>query len=349
MTAPAADPVRWAIVGTSEFAVEWIAPAIKASTMATLAAVVSSSSDRARSVASRLEARLGTDDVRKLDPSEVDVVHLVTPNALHEPLTIAAFERGLHVVVEKPMALDVMQARRMVDAAGAAGRLLAVAHCMAWAPPVHTASTLVTDGAIGRPIDIRIAAGFDSPPADAWRQTTPTEAGGGPWLDLGPHAVDAAVRIMGPVASVDCLIDRLVHDYAAEDTVTAMLRFRSGAHGSVTTTFVAGQNELVIQGTGGRLRSGEWLGRDFAGELTFEPPDHGVGRFDVEVARGARDIPLQRTNVYRPQVDDVSGAIRDGTPSRIDGIHGLHVMEVLEAAIASARSGRRVDIPLPVA
>jgi predicted dehydrogenase len=349
MTGAAADPVRWAIVGTSEFALDWIAPAIKASAIATLAAVVSSSMDRARSAASGLGAGIATDDVRKLDPSEVDVVHLVTPNALHEPLTIAALESGLHVVVEKPMALDVAQARRMVDQASAAGRLLAVAHCMAWAPPIDTASTLVTGGAIGRPIDIRIAAGFDSRPAGTWRQTTPTEAGGGPWLDLGPHAVDAAVRMMGPVASVDCLIDRLVHDYPAEDTVTALLRFRSGAHGSVTTTFVAGQNEFVIQGTDGRLRSNEWLGREFAGDLTLEPADHGVGRFDVEVTRGPRQIPLQRTNVYRPQVDNVSEAIRTGMPTRIDGIRGLHVMEVLEAAIASARTGRRVTIPSPVA
>jgi predicted dehydrogenase len=218
---------------------------------------------------------------------------------------------------------------------------------MAWAPPVAAAERLIAEGAIGLPVELRIAAGFDYPPAALWRQVTPAERGGGPWLDLGPHAVDAAVRLMGPVASVSCVIDRLVHDYAAEDTVTALLRFASGAHGTITTTFVAGQNELVAQGTGGRLRSSEWLGRDFAGDLTFEPSEHGVGRFDIERVSGPRAVPLERTNVYRPQVDEVSRAIRDGGRTRIDATRGLHVMEVLEAAIVAARTGTRVRVDPP--
>jgi predicted dehydrogenase len=242
------------------------------------------------------------------------------------------------------MAVTVDEGRRMVAAARAADRMLAVAHCMAWAPPVATATELVADGVIGTPVELRIAAGFDYRPAGAWRQVTSTEDGGGPWMDLGPHAVDAAVRIMGPVASVSCVIDRLVHDYAAEDTVTALLRFTSGAHGAITTTFVTGQNEMVVQGTGGRLRSTEWLGREFAGDLAFEPSEHGVGRFDIDRVTGLRSIPLERTNVYRPQVDEVSRAILVGGTTRIDGVHGLHVMEILSAAVRSARSGERMAI-----
>jgi predicted dehydrogenase len=146
---------------------------------------------------------------------------------------------------------------------------------------------------------------------------------------------------------VGCVIDRLVHDYPAEDTVTALLRFASGAHGSITTTFVAGQNELSVQGTAGRLRSTEWLGRDFAGDLSFEPADHGVGRFDIDHAPGPRPIALERTNVYRPQVDEVSRAILDGTSTRIDGANGLHVMRVLMAAVRSARAGVQVTVEGP--
>ncbi len=343
-----ADRVRWALVGTSEFAVEWIAPAIIDSPVATLAAVVSSSAERAREVAARLGAPIATDDLATLDRSAVDVVHLVTPNALHEPLTLAALAQGLDVVVEKPMALDVAAARRMVAAARASGRLLAVGHCMAWAPPVAAAARLVADGAIGIPVELRIAAGFDYPPAGLWRQVTTTEAGGGPWADLGPHAVDAAVRIMGPVTSVDGLIDRLVHDYAAEDTVTALLRFASGAHGTITTTFVAGQNDLTLQGTDGRLRSTDWLGRDFAGDLTFEPAEDGVIRFDIERPAEPQAVPLERTNVYRPQVDEVSRAIREGGTTRIDGERGLHVMEILEGVVRAARTGERVAVGRPI-
>jgi predicted dehydrogenase len=340
----APHPVRWALAGTSDFAVDWIAPAIAASPVAGLVAIVSSSASRAREVAHLLGAPIATDDLGSLDAARVDVVHLVTPNGLHLPQTLTALESGLHVVVEKPMALSVQEAELMLDAARASNRMLAVAHCMAWAPPVAAAARLVHDGEVGVPIELRIAAGFDSLPSGAWRQESPAEAGGGPWMDLGPHAVDAAVRIMGPVESVSCVIDRVVHDYPAEDTVTALLRFASGAHGTITTTFVAGQNELTVQGTAGRLRSTEWLGRDFAGDLSFEPSDHGVGRFDTDRVVGPRPIVLERTNVYRPQVDEVSRAIRDGTSTRIDAADGLHVMRVLMAAIRSARTGGRVVV-----
>lgn len=344
MTETAARKVRWALVGTSEFAVDWIAPAIAASPDAELAAIVSSDATRARDVARVLGVGIAADRIQSLDPTEVDVVHLVTPNSLHAPQAITAMEHGLHVVVEKPMALDVREAERMVEASERLGRRLAVAHCMAWAPPVAHAARLVQGGRLGVPVDVRIAAGFDYPPSGAWRQQAPADGGGGPWMDLGPHAVDAAVRIMGPVASVDGVVDRLVHPYPAEDAVSVLLRFASGAHGSITTTFVAGQNELSVLGTAGRLRSGEWLGRDFAGDLVFEPADHGVGRFDIDGVPGPQPVPLDRTNVYRPQVDEVSRAFRDGQATRIDASGGLHVMRVLMAAIRSARDGARVRV-----
>jgi len=163
-------------------------------------------------------------------------------------------------------------------------------------------------------------------------------------MDLGAHAVDAAIRFMGPVASVSCRLERLIHEYRAEDTASLLLRFRSGTHGSVQTTFACGQNEFAVQGTNGRLRSDEWLGREFAGRLRFEPADHGVGRFDIDVRHSAEDIPLRSMNVYRPQVDEVSQAILDGGETRISGHNGLQVQAVLDAAIRSARTGREVRV-----
>lgn len=193
----------------------------------------------------------------------MDAVHLVVPNRWHASLAIEAAGRGFHVLVEKPMATSTAEARAMIAAAGQAGVVLAVGHCMTWAPPLVAAAELVAAGRIGRPVLASIAASFPSPPDGGWLQQTPTEEGGGPLMDLGPHAIDALLRLLGPVSAVSARLGRVVHDYPAEDTATVILRFVSGAHGVVQTTFTCGQNDLVLQGTAGRLTSREWLGRDF--------------------------------------------------------------------------------------
>jgi predicted dehydrogenase len=337
--------VRWALVGTSEFALDWIAPAIQASPTATLTAVVSRSPTRARAAADRLDVLLSATALAELDREQVDAVHIVTPNTLHAPLAIEAAERGFHVVVEKPMATSTGEARAMMAAAERSGVTLHVGHCMAWAPPVETAVALIGHGRIGRPLLARFAASFDSPPAGTWRQDETTERGGGPLLDLGAHSVDALLRMMGPASAVVGRLDRTKYAYAAEDTASLLIRLASGAHAVVQTTFTCAENEFVVVGEDGRLSSTDWLGREFAGNLSVRGTDAGISRFDAdkEVA-GEQALDLVPTNVYRPMVDEVSGSILDGTPSRISGARGFETLALLEAGVRSARSGSWVAI-----
>ena len=342
------DRVRWAIVGTSEFVVDWVGPALARSTMAELTTIVSRDRSRAQSVADLTGATAAVTSIAELDPDRVDAVHLVVPNEWHESMTLEALGRGFHVLVEKPMAPTVAAGAAMIAAADAAGRILAVGHCMAWAPPVVAILERVARGDIGQPIFAHISAGFDSAPAGLWRQDRPTREGGGPLMDLGSHAVDVLLRLLGPVASVSCELSNVVYDYVAEDTASVLLRFASGSHAVVQTTFNCGRNDLMVQGRNGRFTSREWLGRDFAGDLVWQGPERGVGSFGPDDGEfRVEQIPLKRTDIYVPQADDVSRAILQGSPGRADGRQGLAVIEVLDAAIRSAELGRAIDIAVP--
>jgi 1,5-anhydro-D-fructose reductase (1,5-anhydro-D-mannitol-forming) len=186
---------RWAVLGSSAFATEWIAPAVRASSRGTLEAIISRDPAFASRIADKLGAPIAVTSISELAADSVDVVHIVAPNELHEPLTLEAASRGLSILVEKPMAPSVASARRMADAARGAGVLLAVGHCMAWAPPVVRAAEAIRDGSVGTVVSASIAASFDSPPAGQWPQLRPTEDGGGPLQDLGPHMVDAMLRL----------------------------------------------------------------------------------------------------------------------------------------------------------
>ena len=336
---------HWAVLGSSDFATEWIAPAVRASSRGTLEAIISRDLTSARLIANRFGAPIAVTSISELPAGAVDIVHIVAPNEFHEPLALEAASCGLNVLVEKPMAPSVFSARRMAEAARGAGVLLAVGHCMAWAPPVVRAAEAIREGRIGNVVSATIAASFDSPPAGLWRQLRTTEEGGGPLQDLGPHMVDALLRLLGPIREVTAALDRVVYDYAAEDTSTTLLRFASGAQAVMQASFACSQNDLTIHGTAGRLTSRDWLGRDFVGELSWTPADRGVGTFgpdDHPTDSVSYQLSLQ--NVYVPQVDNVSAAILDGGPLEVTPEQGIAVLEVLEAAIRSAREGRTVRV-----
>lgn len=326
------DTVRWAVVGTSDFALDWIARGIALGGNAELAAVVSRDEARGAAAAKRVGAPHYYTSVEAIDRGVVDGVFLVLPNPQHAPYAIAAARRGLHVIVEKPMAPTLDECRAMIAAAREAGVTLAVGHCMAWAPPVVKARELVAAGAIGRPLTATISASWNTGDPQPWRQSDTTEAGGGPLHDAGVHSLDTIQRIVGPVARVGTLLDHLRYTYAAEDASTTIMRFAAGAHGVMHAHFNCNQNGLEVVGTEGRIWSDQWLGREFAGEL------------HMQRGQEITSFELPKVNVYVPQIEHVSGCILRGETPIIAGEVGAANVAVIEAAIRSARTGTFQDV-----
>lgn len=326
------EKVRWALVGTSAFAVDWIGRGIVGADNAELVAVVSRSAERGEQARKKLGASIHYTSVEDIDTSQVDAIDIVTPNTEHAPLTIAAARGGLHVVVEKPMAPSRAECQDMIRAAEGAGTVLAVAHCTEWSPSVSKARDLVAQGAIGKVLDASIGASFNYPPSGAWRQTDSTEDGGGPLFDMGVHAIDVLQSIVGPIERVAAFLDHSVYDYSAEDSTSTLLRFQNGAHGVLISNFNSNQNDFEIIGTEGILRSSSWLGREFSGDLRIEK--------DSE----EKPIELQETMVYVPQTEHVSRCILEGSEPVISGERGLRNIAVITAAIESARTGQVVRV-----
>lgn len=325
--------VRWAVVGTSDFALDWIARGISLGSNAELVAVVSRDEERGAAAAQRVGAAHHFTSIETIDTSLVDGVFLVLPNTQHAPQAIAAAKRGLHVIAEKPMAPTLEECAEMIQTAKDNNVVLAVAHCMNWAPPVVKARELVAAGAIGDVISVSIAGSFNYPPAERWRQDYGTEQGGGPLLDMGVHSIDSIVSILGqPITTVSALFDHKMYSYAAEDSTTVLVRFANGVHGVVQSHYNSNQNSLEIQGTKGRIWSNPWLGREFAGDLHLEQNGQ------------VTDFNLDSVNVYVPQIEDVSNAVLNKQETSISGERGMQNMKVIWAAIESARSGRTVSL-----
>ena len=320
--------IRWGLVGTSDFALEWIAPALARAEGSTLAAVISRDASRATAAAARVGAAHTFTSIEAIDMSLIDGVVLVTPNSAHAAGAIAALSRGLHVIVEKPAAHTVAECEQMIAAAKASGRMLAVAHCMEWAPPVVAARELLIRGAIGIVRSARIGASFLAEPGSLRRDgvapATGDAAAFGALYDMGVHAIDTITRLLGPVAGVQ----RVRTDTGDGDAV-AELALTSGVNVHLSSRWSADESYFEIVGDGGVLRSSEWWGRDFAGHLELER--NGV----------TEQIELTRANVYDAQFTHLSASALSGTIPITSARRGAENIRVVMAVVDAARNPAR--------
>ncbi|MFC8921240.1 Gfo/Idh/MocA family protein [Cellulosimicrobium sp. NPDC057127] len=181
-------------------------------------------------------AHLEPDDV--IRHPDVGVVAICSPSGTHAALALAALEAGRHVVVEKPLALDVADALRVERAARERGLSVSTISQRRFEAEHVALATALADGALG---DVRLATTHvhwfrddDYYRAAGWRSTS--EQGGGSLMNQGVHNVDLLRWLCGPVESVTAQSGTLAHPIDTEDTTVATVRFASGALGVVTTT-----------------------------------------------------------------------------------------------------------------
>lgn len=150
------------------------------------------------------------------DP-EIDLVSIVTPHFTHCPLTVAAFEAGKHVVVEKAMCLNVAEATAMVEAGCNAGKMLAVHHNRRHDGNYRLVEEIFARGTIGEVFHIELSAGGFGHPQLAW-YTEKSKSGGG-FFYWGPHAVDWVLNLIPHrIVGVNGFFHKLVwHDITNED------------------------------------------------------------------------------------------------------------------------------------
>ena len=207
--------------------------------------------ERAQQMADQFGFARSTADWRALvaDP-KVDLVSITTPNALHHEMALAAIAHGKHVYCEKPMALTLDQAREMAEAARSAGVRTLVGYNYIKNPAFTHAQRLISEGRIGRVVHFRgwVDEDYQADPDLPWTwRTRLSEAGLGALGDLGCHLVSMAWGLGGPIKSL-VADSQIIHETRPmpdgsgrgavenEDTATAIVRFASGAHGSLSTS-----------------------------------------------------------------------------------------------------------------
>jgi predicted dehydrogenase len=282
-----------------------------------------------------------------------DIVAVITPHPFHAQIAVDALEAGSHVLVEKPIAIHVGEADRMIAAADASNRLLAVNFQHRFRPEVIALHKLLHEDGLGKLLRvtvvepwIRTAAYFRNA---GWRGTWRGE-GGGVLMNQAPHGLDLICHLFGLPRRVSAWTRTSHHQIETEDTVTAMLEWENGALGTIyMSTAEAGERRMEIAGTSGALLLGE---RDITYER-FEPdllthiatnpnpfarPGQSVATLAVEEGGGYAGHAAVYHNLHE--------AILNGAPLMCDGRAGRQSLELANAMIYSSQTNQSVEMPL---
>ncbi len=274
-------------------------------------AAVDTAAERAGAVA----AETGAAPLSSLDDAlarkDVDAVAILLPPALHERAACAALAAGKHVLLEKPMALDVAACERILAAARASNRVLMVAENAQYWPEVVIAKRLIDEGAIGEVITARassfatlmIAASFYEG-ANPWRFQRGA-AGGGVALDIGSHWIRPLRMFMGEIEETVAILDRPLAQMEGESLARALFRFRSGRSASFEVMLVDGMLGIDtffrVTGTRGEIV----IDAEMGGRVVVYNDTH-FGQ--------AIDEPCGYMESYAPQMRDFAHACLEGTP-----------------------------------
>jgi predicted dehydrogenase len=271
----------------------------------------------------------------------MDLVVIGSPSGVHAEQGIAAAERGLHVLVEKPIDVSTARGETLVAAAGKAGVKLGVLFQDRLKPDLVRLRGFLAGGGLGRVLVASARVKWHRPPeyysASTWRGTKALD-GGAALVNQGIHTVDLLLWLLGPVAEVRALAGTLLHSIEGEDVALALLRFASGALATLeatTAAFPGYPRRVEISGTEGTVVvEGD---RVVAADLRTAAPGL-VSAGDEGTASAATAIVADATP-HRRMIEDFARAIATGVAPACDGREGLRSLALVEAVYAAARGG----------
>lgn len=338
------NPVRLAVIGAGLIGRRH-AEHVASEPGTTLSAIVDPS-QTGRDEAQRLGTRWFASFAEMLATERPEGVIIATPNQLHVANGLEAVEAGIPAIVEKPLADDLAGAARLVAAAEKAGVPLLTGHHRRYNPMIAKAREIIESGRIGRVLALH-GHFWLMKPDDYFDVDWRREEGAGPILLNLIHDVDLFRYLCGEVVSVQALSSNAVRGHAVEETAAILLRFASGALGTVTVS------DSVVAPWSWELTTGENPAYPQQDQSCYQiGGTHGalsIPQLEIWSNREKRGWwePLQRERVpfvpddpLKVQIRHFADVIRNGTAPISSGREGLATLAVIDAVKRAIRTGQ---------
>lgn len=346
-----AEKIRLGFIGTGGIARGAHFSALKNIEEAEVVAVSDINEDSANKASEFFEGKATayTDYRDMLAKEKLDAVDICTPNLYHKQPTIDALNAGLHVIVEKPVAMNVGEARQMCEAARKNSRKLMVAQVQRFRPDVQLLKKMIDAGELGEIYYSRVWA-LRRRGVPAWGVFIEKDKqGGGPMIDIGVHMLDTALYLMGhpkPKAISGQTYTKFGNregvfnpwgqwdpkKYTVEDYATGLVRFEDGATLSIEASFVANIQKDAMNVT--------LLGTEGGSDL--EP-------FKIYTERHNRlieetPVNLPGVNGYEAELREFFASILEDRDPLVTGEQALQTQIILDGVYKSSDLGREVQV-----
>lgn len=354
MTETREAPFRVGLIGFGLAGQSFHAPFIATTPGLQLSAIVTANQERRHAATNAYPAASILDSAEQLwkHAHELDVAVIASPNRTHAALARDALSQGLHVVVDKPFATSVTEARSVVAEAQRRSRIVTVFQNRRWDGDFLTLRRLIAESAVGQPL--RFESRFERwrpVPRDNWRERGTSEEAGGLLFDLGSHLIDQALQLFGRVTTVYAELDRRRPGVQVDDDSFLALTHANGVRSHLFMSAVAAHSGPRFRMLGSqaayvkwgmdpqeaKLRSGQSPDRPGFGD----DPRENWGELVVE--NNSTPVPTE-PGAYRRFYEGLVDALRAVAPVPVDPHDAVATLAVIEAAQRSAAEQRVIAV-----
>jgi predicted dehydrogenase len=322
----AESKVRFGLIGAGGIAQAYV-DAFAHSTGAELIGVTDVSIEAAVATARKAGCDHYPSVTAMCDAAGPDAVIICTPPSTHPELSIQCVDEGVHVLCEKPFAVDSSSARDMIDAARQNGVQISMASKFRHVPDVARAKELIAAGTLG---EVRLFENVFTGYVDmsARWNADPAIGGGGVVIDNGTHSVDIARYLFGPVGEILAVEGSRYQPIEVEDTARLFVRTQTGIPGEIDLSWSISKPLpafLTIYGTSGMLQVG-WKESKYKRASDKDWTVFGNG--------------YDKVAAFRRQIEGFARSIRRGEPLVVTPEEALASVDVIEAAYQALHQGR---------
>ncbi len=321
--------LRYGIIGFGNFAERAILPAIQASHNSEVVAIQKRNQAEAEVKARQYGIPFAFSSTEELvHCADVDAVFIVAANSQHCAETLLASKANKHVLVEKPMAMNVAEAQRMIDVCKQNNVKLMVGYMLRFSPLLIRMRELVREGHLGKIISARSEFVYDASLSKRTWLFDRKIAGGGPTFDIAVHCFDSLRFILDDeIISTQAMLNPQPTETRTEVSSLLSLQFAKGHSASVFTSFEVPVRKTLLEITGrkGILSVENFTVSNVTADLVIEMGEEGTSQ-----SKTTEHIIVP--NLYTEEVSHFTDAIRADTEPQCGGENGLRNQQVLEEA-----------------
>lgn len=323
--------IKWGITGCGRVSENSFIPALTMSRKGKLVSLHSRDINRAKHLAEKFGAQSFFNDYTEFLKSDIDIVYVASENSRHYQQVIEAAKAGKHILCEKPLAMNSIEAEEMVKICNENNVYLAVNFPHRFHPLVVKAKELIRDQKLGKLVSISLSFNTDFPPSTNYRFKKAL-SGGGALRDLGTHMIDLLRFLGGEISEIDGVIDNLVYQSEVDDFSMGTVKFNKEGYGIFNVSFNAKKafNRIEIICHKGSISIENLIGKKLvAPKLTILLDGEAKKAFRK---RGNKQLFLLRSlhkSLMRNEIPLIKGE---------DGLVNMKLMEELERKCLSKKS-----------